>query len=211
MSRFRPGRVRQLRAWFPHVDGTGRILDVGGTVAWWKIVQPGNRDITVVNLDSRQEKPAIEAGYSFNLADACALPYDDNEFDLVFSNSVIEHVGGWDDQRRFAHEVLRCGQSVYVQTPNLWFPVEPHLIAPVLHWLPRFFERRLIRWCSVWGWVTKPSQSQIDRFIDNTRLLSRREMLILFPGCEVMTEKFLFITKSHIAIRRGEAQCDTST
>jgi hypothetical protein len=79
--------------------------------------------------------------------------------------------------------------------------VEPHLIAPFIHWLPRRSLRRLVRWCSVWGWVTKPDQSRVDEHIDGLRLLTRRELEQLFPGCVVRGEKVLGLDKSFIVTR----------
>lgn len=205
MARFRPGRIKQLKSSFPQINGTGQILDVGGTSGWWQMVQPKNKKITIINLDGRQRAAVLAAGFGFAVADARALPYKDDEFDLVISNSVIEHVGGWEDQKRCAQEMLRCGRAVYVQTPNFWFPIEPHLIAPFIHWLPRPALRLMVRWFSVWGWVTKPSQEQVDIMIDSIHLLSRKDIVSLFPGCEIVCEKFLFLSKSYIVMRRNVA------
>lgn len=205
MARFRPGRMKQLKDCFPQIDGTGRILDVGGTSGWWQMAQPQNKDITIINLDGKHAAGVLAAGFKFAVADARALPYKDGEFDLVISNSVIEHVGDWNDQKLCAQEMLRCGRAVYVQTPNIWFPIEPHFIAPFIHWLPRAMMRHMVRWLSVWGWVTKPSQKQIDSTINSIRLLSQQDVVALFPGCDVISEKFLGFTKSHIVMRREVA------
>lgn len=201
MNRFRPGRIRRLREKFPQIDGVGSILDAGGTLGWWQLVQPKNHDITVINLDQSHENSVCEAGYKFQAADARHLPFADSQFDLAFSNSVIEHVGSLGDQWLFARELLRCGKSVYVQTPYKWFPVEPHLIAPFIHWLPFSIERKMVRWFSVWGWVTKPDQQRIDDFLSEIRLLTRREMKMMFPDCKIKSEKFFGLTKSLIAMK----------
>ena len=74
--------------------------------------------------------------------DGRALPFRDEAFDVVFSNSVIEHVGDAASQRRFAREVARVGRAYWVQTPNRWFPVEQHLLTPLVHWLPKSWQRR---------------------------------------------------------------------
>ena len=70
-------------------------------------------------------------------ADGRELPFADGEFDLGFSNAVVEHVaGGRDGQRRFVHELCRVAQRVFVTTPNRWFPLEVHTLLPFVHWLP---------------------------------------------------------------------------
>ncbi len=69
-------------------------------------------------------------------ADGRDLPFADGEFELGFSNAVVEHVGGLDDQRAFVHELCRVARRVFVTTPNRWFPVEVHTLLPLVHWLP---------------------------------------------------------------------------
>ena len=68
--------------------------------------------------------------------DACALPFADASFDVLYSNAVIEHVGGRARQEEFVREALRVGRRVFVTTPNRWFPVEVHTRLPLVHWLP---------------------------------------------------------------------------
>ena len=203
MRRFRPLRMRQIKAWFPVLNGTGSVLDVGGTWGWWKMMEISNKDITIVNLDTYHEKEVIAAGYKFSDANGCDLPYKDGQFDLVFSNSVIEHVGGLAQQRLFAKELMRCGKELYMQTPSRWFPIEPHLMAPFIHWLPLGIQRYLVRWFSIWGWVEKPTLAQVDEFLGGIRLLTRAEIAAMFPGCEIHAEKFMGLTKSFIVVRRA--------
>jgi Methyltransferase domain len=69
-------------------------------------------------------------------ASGTELPFEDDAFDLAFSNAVVEHVGGRDQQQRFVAELCRVAPRVFVSTPNRWFPVETHTLLPVLHWLP---------------------------------------------------------------------------
>ena len=71
-------------------------------------------------------------------ADGRELPFGDGEFDLAFSNAVVEHVGGGrEGQRRFVHELCRVARRVFVTTPNSRFPLEVHSLVPFAHWLPR--------------------------------------------------------------------------
>jgi Methyltransferase domain len=101
-------------------------------------------------------------------ADGRELPFADDAFDVAFSNAVVEHVGGRDDQRRFVHELCRVARRVFVSTPNRWFPIETHTLVPLVHWLPRsprdrvFSALRRARWRGV-------------------ELLDTGELLELFP------------------------------
>jgi hypothetical protein len=122
--------------------------------------------------------------------------------DVCYSNSVIEHVGSWDDQQRFAAEVRRMAPQYYVQTPNRYFFVEPHLITPFIHFLPRGIARKLMKNFTVHGLITRPSQQWRDAFLAQTRLLTVSEMRTLFPDAAIFREKFLGMTKSIIAIRK---------
>jgi SAM-dependent methyltransferase len=92
--------------------------------------------ITAVGLHDGARFRARYPGIRYVQGDACALPFADQEFDVVHSNAVIEHVGGRDRQLAFVREALRVGRRVFVTTPNRWFPVEVHTRLPLVHWLP---------------------------------------------------------------------------
>lgn len=59
-------------------------------------------------------------------ADGLNLPFQDEEFDFVFSNAVIEHVGNESDQILFIKEHARVGKNWMITTPNRLFPIESH-------------------------------------------------------------------------------------
>ncbi len=161
-----------------------RVLDVGGMPGTWTNSRLAE-DVTLLNV---LPKPAV-CPLPYVQADARAAPFADRTFDLAFSNSAIEHIGGLADQRRFASEMLRVGGHIYCQTPNRWFPVEPHHLALFLHWLPEtWFTAGLHRWLSVNGWRGKPRET--------IRFLTRGELRELFPGCQIRVERFLCWPKS---------------
>jgi hypothetical protein len=84
-----------------------------------------------------QGPPWIE----YVMGDGCNLPFDDDAFDLVFSNAVIEHVGDADRQQRFVREHARVGRSWMLTTPNRWFPVEAHDHTLFTHWAQNWRNR----------------------------------------------------------------------
>jgi hypothetical protein len=124
-------------------------------------------------------------------------------FDLVFSNSVIEHLSTHADQEAMAREVARVGRSYWVQTPDPRFPVEPHYMSPFVHWLPKSIRRRIARNFTVWGIVTRPTPKYIDDRLDEIRLISKKEFQGMFPDGTIMVERFAGIPKSMIALRNA--------
>ena len=184
------------------INGSTRILDVGGTPANWSLLTVRPR-VTIVNLPRAMEPGENRLPWIF--ADGCQLPFRDKSFDVVFSNSVIEHVGEQSRHEQFAHEIARVGVRYFVQTPNRWFPVEHHLLTPMVHFLPRRWQRRIIEKFTIWEWLTRPRPDQrsffLEHYLRDIRLLDGRAMRRLFPDARLIRERFLGITKSLIAIR----------
>lgn len=197
---FRARRGRLFRRWMNPAP-TERILDVGGYHWFWETVQCEN-PVTCLNLELPQTGGPPPPRISYVTGDGTQLVYADGSFDIAFSNSVIEHLGTYGNQAKFANEIRRVGKRYWVQTPNRWFFVEPHLVTPFIHYLPRAWQRRMLRWFTVWGWATKPSPTRVDAFLAEIRLLTEREMRALFPDAEIRVERFLGFKKSFIAMRR---------
>jgi SAM-dependent methyltransferase len=97
---------------------------------------PWPERITAVGITPGERFRAHYPAIRYLQADACALPFGDGEFDVYFSNAVIEHVGPRERQQSFADEALRVARRVFVTTPNRWFPLEVHTRLPLVHWLP---------------------------------------------------------------------------
>lgn len=183
-----------------------RVLDIGGYPHTWTSTPQEVEVIECLNLKIYpwlEEKDHPGHRVTITEGNACDLPYADKAFTIVFSNSVIEHVGDLDAQKAFAREARRVGGKLWIQTPAFACPVEPHYLTPFMHWLPKELRRKLARHFTVWGILERPNKELIDEMVDQTRLLTKREMKELFPDCEIRTERmFLLITKSYIAIRR---------
>ncbi len=184
---------------FERVFGLGRttrVVDVGGRAFNWTLVAT-RPDVLLINVEAQGPDGTLPAVRG----DGRRLPFADNCFDVAYSNSVIEHVGDIEDQRAFAAEIRRIAPRYYVQTPNRWFFVEPHLIAPFIHWLPSRITRKLVRHFSVRGWLERPSQASVDALLASIQLLDRAQMAALFPDAMIVEERFLGMAKSIIAMR----------
>lgn len=176
-----------------HPTPSLRVLDLGGTPAVWRYI-PARLRITIVNLSGATGADmASHHDLEFIEGDACDLPQlEDRSFDIVFSNSVIEHVGGEARQAAFAREVLRLGKSYWVQTPSKWFPIEAHTGMPLWWFYPKptrqFF---LDRWHA-----TLPAWSES---MAETRVLTRQHMQELFPESWLYVESIAGVPKSYAA------------
>lgn len=178
-----------------------RILDVGGTAYNWTFVNCPS-DITLLNIKIPKSESQLPANIHYEMGDGTNLRYGKGEFDICYSNSVIEHLFTFENQMKFAREVRRVGKQIWIQTPARGFFVEPHYITPFIHYFPKRIQRRLLRNFTLRGLVTRPKQEQIDGFLAEIRLINLAEMKELFPECEIYKEKFLFMTKAYIAIRK---------
>jgi SAM-dependent methyltransferase len=158
-----------------------RILDVGSGETGLAGLEP-ELEVTGTDRVDRPEYPG-----PFVRADGRGLPFADGEFDVAYSNSVIEHVVEPGDRRALASELTRVGGRYFVQTPNRWFPVEPHALLPLVHWLPRRVGRRL--------WRLGVS----DDPFEETLLLDARELQQLFPDATIVRERLGPLTKSLVA------------
>jgi hypothetical protein len=198
---FRARRMQRFLAEFPLTSET-RILDVGGNPRIWSTLPSTIRPrITYLNLPRASEQDDDRSHLVFG--DGCRLPFRDRTFDIAFSNSVIEHVGGPSAQAQFASEVRRVSRAYWVQTPNRLFPVEQHLLTPFIHWLPRSWQRVLVPRVTVWAQTTRAGPDErrfyFDHYLNDIHLLTAHELNSLFPGCRLIRERVCGWTKSLIA------------
>ncbi|MGN6642807.1 MAG: class I SAM-dependent methyltransferase [Verrucomicrobiota bacterium] len=177
-----------------------RILDVGGYACNWQEI-PITSPITFLNTEYPADWQVTKGRFVSELGDGCRMRFADQSFEIVYSNSVIEHVNSLAEQRKMASEIRRVGRRVFVQTPNRWFFVEPHFLALFVHYLPWPIARKLLRVFSFRGLVRKGDNKDLKQLAEELRFLSFREMQELFPDCRIYKEKWFGLTKSFIAIK----------
>jgi SAM-dependent methyltransferase len=201
-------RMERMRMFLGIMKPTAQsnILDVGGLPETW--LECGYRgSIVFCNLESPQRyrlDHGIPRGNIYVQADGCFLPFLNKSFDIVFSNSVIEHVSTLERQILFASEISRVGKSYWVQTPCKNFPLEPHLNFPFFQWLPYPLRELISRlwpfsWHKRWGCLALHNISKLVRSI---RLLTVGDMKVLFPDSIIWKERLFGFVKSIIAYKR---------
>jgi hypothetical protein len=171
-----------------------RVLDLGGTTEIWGLVSVP-LDITILNLPGVPVDRTPHGPHRFTFVEGDATDvtaYGDKTFDVVFSNSVIEHVGGPEKQAAFAREVRRLASRYAVQTPSIHFPIEAHTGYPFWWYYPPAIKRAIFR-----RWrKTLPAYGVM---VEGTTVISRRALATFFPDAIISTERVLGVPKSYTA------------
>jgi hypothetical protein len=196
---FRRQRMQKLFKKFP-LTSKSLVLDVGGLPKTWDLA-PIRPKVVTLNLPTAY--PADQIPPLLVFGDGCQLPFRDQTFDLVFSNSVIEHLGTVGRQQQFASEIQRVGKQFFVQTPNRWFPMEHHVWMPVIHWFPKNWQKPILNGWSLWQMIAQPDAAQkhfyLEHYLLDVRLLTAKELQRLFDNGSLIRERFFGWTKSLIA------------
>ena len=169
-----------------------KILDIGGQPQIWDFIKVPLQ-ITCLNLpgiaitDHKTHHDII-----FVEGDGCKMPeFNAGQFDFIFSNSVIEHVGNEKKRKMFADEVRRLSKNYWIQTPYKYYPIEAHCGMPFWWFYPKTFRAFFItRWRKkVPAWT---------EMVEGTDVVSVKELQELFPEAN-MAKEWLFFPKSLIA------------
>lgn len=205
------GALSRRRRWqlfmqyFPDAERM-TVIDLGGRANTWirGPVQP--KHVLVLNLGefAQHTPPWITQ----RRADACDPPSEllGRHFDLAFSNSLIEHVGGHARRVQLAASVHRLAVRHWVQTPYRYFPVEPHWLFPGFQFLP-IAARAWIAWRWRLVHTRPPNHEAALHSVMNVELVSKTEMAAYFPEAEIVHERIGPLTKSLIAVKTVGGGC----
>jgi ubiquinone/menaquinone biosynthesis C-methylase UbiE len=195
-QRLRNQKIDLFLAFIGATGGGGRLLDIGGGPGIdgeFLHLYKNFDEVTVVNLAPRHVIPPDGVILNTLVADGRNLPFADRSFDWVFSNAVIEHVGTWPCQKRFASEIRRvASRGYFITTPNKFFPIEPHTMLPLYQFLPLSVQKRIA-----------PFSPGYLREYEEIHLISRGQMKILFPGATVLPIGFPVLGNSLVAYGVG--------
>jgi len=192
----RERRQTELARNFPELSDL-HVVDLGGTPGFWKATQLRPAHVTLVNLGQFDELPSWMTSVE---SDVCTFR-PGQRFDMVFSNSVIEHLGGYARRKQFADTVRALGDRWWVQTPNRYFPVEPHWVMPAQQFLPLKVRGPLSR---RWTFGHMPPSNAADAVEEclMVELLTATEMRHLFPEATLWRERLGGVTKSLVMVKR---------
>lgn len=192
-ARARARRWQKFTETFPDLPDM-TVVDLGGTPQFWRKVERRPAHVTCINLDPH-ETPS-ESWMTFIQGDACQ-PVD-GHFDLAVSNSVIEHVGGHDQRRRFADVVHRAADRHWVQTPYRYFPIEPHWVFPGFQFLPM---RAAMTVSQHWPYGRRSTPESAWEDVASVELVGISDMRGYFPDSQIWAERLGGLVKSLVAIK----------
>jgi len=183
--------------------GTFKILDIGGDIQYWKNIgwQHPACKIHLLNLYTSEIPQSDTSQFTSSIGDGLALAYQKGDVDLIFSNSVIEHVGSHENQQIFANEVMRVSDKYIIQTPSLWFPLEPHSLLPLFQFLPHPIRALLIMTFNINYFPKAKTYKAAIVVSHSTLMFTHKRFKQLFPDAEIQVERFLGIPKSYTAIK----------
>ncbi|MEU4563791.1 class I SAM-dependent methyltransferase [Actinoplanes sp. NPDC023936] len=203
-DRMRTKRRGWLSQQFPDLAEMS-VIDLGGRASSWVTAAVRPKHVHIVNLEGETglENGEVPSWAEVDFGDACDLPeaIRKRRYDLVFSNSVIEHVGGHERRMRLADAVHSLADAHWVQTPYRYFPIEPHFVAPGMQFLPNAAQAVMAR---KWPLVHTPPADKTGA-IDSVlwvELLDKTQMRSYFPHSQLISERFAGLTKSLIAIKK---------
>jgi len=172
------------------------ILDVGGKINFWEnrgLAGNNDYEIIIVNIEKETSK---YSNINYEIGDATDLSqFNDKSYDVVHSNSVIEHLYNFENQKKMASEIIRVGQKYIVQTPNKYFFLEPHYLLPFFQFLPNSLKYFILTKTKL-SRLKKWDKKFAKQYIEEIRLLSEKEMKTLFPKSKIYYEKFFGMNKS---------------
>jgi len=177
-----------------------KILDIGGFGNTLEMMDKDfcdKNEITILNLENVE---VFNKRTKFVLGDATDSGlFKEKSFDLVYCNSVIEHAGDNEQRKKLSENIRKWGSKYFVQTPNYYFPFEPHFLIPFFHFFPVKLRAYLLNKFTLGSYRKENNLMSALNVVSSVRLLKLEEFQESFPGAKIIKEKFLFLNKSFIA------------
>lgn len=207
---FRAKRFEEIRSIIQAIldeKGHAAILDLGGSEKYWQIgsdfIRANRSRLRFTLINPEVQESHDRTLFEFMVGDACDPKlFEGRRFDLVHSNSVIEHVGDDAQIAAFARNTRRLGDRYYMQTPDYWFPYEPHFRFPGFQWLPAAVRAWLMTKMRLGFFARQDSIKEARQHVNSIRLLTAGQVRALFPDAEIRHERVLGLSKSVMAVKK---------
>lgn len=143
-----------------------RFLDIGCGVGlyteYWH-----SRGAVVTGVDADESQVTVararaefdSASIHYERAEADHLPFDDASFDIVFANSILEHVANWEACVEEWIRVLAAGGLLWIETTNVLCPRQGEY-----------------RWLPLYSWWPGPLKSLVVRLAERYPVLANHSV-----------------------------------
>jgi hypothetical protein len=207
-------RSALFRRWIAGMPRPLRVIDLGGAAQMWRrwgITEEDGLQIVLANthrLDPTHRGEASPGAFvssiEIDVLDLEPSAYAD--YDVVFSNSMVEHLPSRDAQARLAARIVASGKPYFIQVPNKHCIVDPHFPHPFAAFFaswPPALQMRAIQWHPLGTRRRATSRDEAVRRIETYHPLAKRDLAALFPQARIETEWNLGLPMSLIAIGQG--------
>lgn len=212
----REQRLKLFNEFMSGVSGPIRLVDLGGTVAFWEkwgLAKKPDMEVTVVNNHTKDKNHADDPITLPNIlrlrADVLSFTAEDfAKYDVIFSNSLIEHLPGRDLQRQLAQAIVDSGRPYFLQTPNKRSPLDPHFPRPYVPFFatyPRPLQARLLSWSALGSGSAAPSYDAALARLQNYYPLTASDVRQMFPQARIVMERPMGVPMSIIAMSEARA------
>jgi len=212
----RQQRLKLFNEFMRGVAGRISLIDLGGTVKFWEnwgLEKNPLLDVTLVNNHDRDKAHANDPITLPNIrrlnADVLTLSAADfAKYDVIFSNSLIEHLPGRDLQRQLASAIIDSGRPYFLQTPNKRSPLDPHFpraYVPFFATYPRAVQARLLSWSALGSSSASPTYGAALTRLQNYFPLTTSDVRQLFPQARIVVERPLGVPISIVAMSAARA------
>jgi hypothetical protein len=199
-SRLRKKRLDFFSEFCDKLEKPVKILDLGGSDYHWRnSAFKNNKDYHITIINTEIQNTEDFRNICFIKRDVRHLNFfDDKEYDLVYSSSLIEHLNNFEEQKKLADEIKRIGKHYFIQTPNYYFPIEPHFLFPFFQFLSDEKKTKLVSKYNLGWFIKQDDESKARELAASIRLLKKNELKEFFPGSKIYNEKYFFLNKSFV-------------
>ncbi|MEK6910988.1 MAG: hypothetical protein AABW82_04410 [Nanoarchaeota archaeon] len=202
-SNFRKRRFEIFLRLIKNIKKPVRIIDIGGKYIFWKNMDFPKDKYTRIIMLNLEEENLSDPRFKNEIGDATNITgYNKYKANFVFSNSLIEHLSTFENQKRMAQQVISLKLPYYIQTPNKYFPIEPHTLIPFFQFMPMTLRLFLAKNLNFYFYNKEKNTLIIEERAREIRLLTKKELKELFPEAQIYEEKFLGLTKSFIVYQK---------
>ncbi len=177
------------------IKDSDRVLNLGSGKGYTFEIFNKKNDILGMDIFPKEENLIKQDNFKYLERENDVLPFKDNEFDVVVSIGVLEHVFPESSFKKTCEEIQRVGKRFAVVVPSYWTLIEPHYSFPFFQHFSLKNQRRLNDFFKLK--YVEEKQEVCD--FEEIRYLKKRDWKKLFPNSNIISYKHIpFFVSNYI-------------